>query len=96
MKMLSTRGEVILSAADSDLVGKDLREGKLHLQVTAEFYGNVRVSRETFVSSLKMCTIANLVGREAVDTAIAEGLVEPENVIFIGGIPHAQYASLTQ
>ncbi len=94
MKMHSIRGEIVLSAADHDLVGREIRDGKLHLKVAREFYGDVSVSRETYVSSLKMCTIANLVGRETVGIAIEEEIIDPENVIEIGGVPHAQYASL--
>lgn len=96
MKMIHTQGEILLAAADSDLIDRDLREGVLHLKVYENFYGDTKVSEETFVSSLSLCTIANLVGKRVVDIAIREDLIDPENVIFIEGIPHAQFARMNE
>ncbi len=94
MNLMNTQGETLLAAADSALLGRELREGILHLRVIKEFYGDVSVSRETFVNSLKMCTIANLVGERVVKIAMMEGFVDEENIIYIEGVPHAQFAVL--
>lgn len=96
MNLMHTQGETLLAAADSNLLGRELREGVLHLIVIKEFYGDIAVSRDTFVSSLKMCTIANLVGEKVVNIAMAEGFVDEENIIFIEGVPHAQFAILQE
>ncbi|EQB71238.1 MAG: hypothetical protein AMDU1_APLC00031G0009 [Thermoplasmatales archaeon A-plasma] len=96
MKMISAQGEVLLAAADSDLIDRDLREGKLHLKVIPQFYGETRVSEETFLSSMAMCTIANLVGKKVVNLAIHNEFIDPENVIYIDGVPHAQFAKLVE
>ncbi len=95
MNVSSIRGEVMLAAADEEVVGKTLREKNLHLTVDRRFYGEARVSDETFVSSLRICTIANLVGKRVIELAIREGFVDPDNVITIQGVPHAQYARLS-
>lgn len=92
MNLVHSQGETLLAAADARLVGTELREGVLHLKVISEFYGSVSVSEETFLSSMKMCTIANLVGERVVKIAIMEGYVDEENVIYIQGVPHAQFA----
>jgi len=42
------------------------------------------------VASLRQATIANLVGERAVRCALANSFIEEANVIFIGGVPHAQ------
>ena len=42
----------------------------------------------------KKADIVNLVGNNAVQEAIKEGLVHPEAVIYISGIPHAQVVKL--
>jgi hypothetical protein len=94
MKMMSVRGEVLLAAADKSLIGKAFRQDRLHIEVNESFYGEVRVSEETFVSALGICTIANLVGKIVVGIAIREGFVDPDNVITISGVPHAQYAQM--
>ncbi|MCL4328709.1 MAG: DUF424 family protein [Candidatus Thermoplasmatota archaeon] len=92
--MISVRGEILLSAADQNLIGKEFRDGRVHILVDPEFYGKTRVSKKTYVSSLRMCSIANLVGKEAVGVAVDEGLVDPGNIITISGVPHAQFASM--
>ncbi len=94
MRMVSVRGETLLAAADAKLLNTELREKNLHLSVKEEFYGNVKVSEDTFVASLRLCTIANLVGDLVVGIAIKEGFVDKNNVIKIDGIPHAQYAKM--
>jgi Uncharacterized conserved protein, COG2412 len=94
MKMTHTQGEILLAAADSELIDQDLREGKLHLKIIPQFYGETRVSEETFLSSMAICTIANLVGKRVVRIAIENEFIDPENVIYIDGVPHAQFAKL--
>ncbi len=94
MKILNINGEVLLAAADSELINRNLREGKLHLEVKQEFYGEMKVSEETLVSSLSICTIANLVGERAVNAAIEANYIDRENVIRINGVPHAQLAKI--
>jgi hypothetical protein len=94
MKIININGEVMLAAADSDLINKNLREGKLHLEVKTEFYGEMKVSEQTFISSLGICTIANLVGEHVVNAAIDANYVDRENIIRIAGVPHAQLAKI--
>ncbi len=94
MKMTHTQGEILLAAADSELIDQDLREGKLHLKIIPQFYGETRVSEETFLSSMAICTIANLVGKRVVRIAIENEFIDPDNVIYIDGVPHAQFAKL--
>jgi hypothetical protein len=94
MKILNVNGEVLLAAADSDLMDRELREGKLHLHVKPEFYGDMKVSEQTFISSLGICTIANLVGDHVVNVAIDANYIDKENVIKIAGVPHAQLAKI--
>ena len=94
MKILNINGEVLLAAADSELINKHLREGRLHLEVKQDFYGEMKVSEDTLISSLGICTIANLVGERVVNAAIEANYIDRENVIRIEGIPHAQLAKI--
>ncbi|MCL4342566.1 MAG: DUF424 family protein [Candidatus Thermoplasmatota archaeon] len=94
MKLTTVRGEVLLAAADEGIVGRTLREGKIHLHVDRNFYFGVRSDRKLFVNSLRMCTIANLVGENVVTIAEREGFVDRENVLIIEGVPYAQFTIL--
>jgi hypothetical protein len=80
----------LVAACDADLVGTSHKEGKFHLQVTPQFYDGLRVDADTLGAYLKGCTVANLVGRNTVDVAVQLGLIDPEHVLIIAGIPHAQ------
>ncbi len=91
---MNIKGEVLLAAADADIINQEFREGKLHIKVKPEFYGEVTVSDEVFISSLNLCTIANLVGKHVVDVAIDANYIDRENIITIAGIPHAQLAKI--
>jgi len=83
-----------VAACDEEVLGRELREGKLRLHVTPNFYGTDRVSSDELTNQLRGCTIANLVGERAVGLAVEHGLVAPERVLWIAGVPHAQMATL--
>lgn len=80
----------LLAACDEELLGTRHAEGKFRLDVAPNFYDGHRVDEPGLEAYLRACTVANLVGRRAVDVAIRMGLVEPENVLSVGGVPHAQ------
>ena len=94
--MVHTQGEIVLAAADSELINRDIREGKLHLSVSPAFYGDTNVSDATFLSSMGLCTIANLVGKHVVDLAVRNDFVDRENIIYIDRVPHAQFAKIIE
>lgn len=96
MKLTHVQGEVLLAAADSDLINKEFSSGKLKIKVLPEFYGETSVNDVTFLSSLGLCTIANLVGRHSIELAVQEGLIDRENILMIGDVPHAQFARMTE
>lgn len=82
--------EVLVAVSDAALVGKEFREGNLRLQVPEAFYGTDGADATEVLRELSMCTIANLVGVDIVTLAIQHGLVHPDNVLDIQGVPHAQ------
>ncbi len=96
MKIVHTQGEIVLAAADSDLINQDLREGRLHLNISPAFYGDTSVSDTTFLSSMGLCTIANLVGKHVVDLAVRNDFIDRENIIYINSVPHAQFAKIVE
>lgn len=86
--------EVVLAACDEELVGREFRDGKLRLQVSEAFYGTERIAPSDLLVQLRACTIANLVGERVVGLAVERGYVSERNVLWIGGVPHAQMATL--
>ena len=86
--------ELLVAACDSELLGRTFREGKLRLHVHAEFYEGDRVEEDILVNRLEMATVANLVGKRVVAIAIRHGMVNPDCVLVIDGVPHAQMARM--
>ena len=82
--------DVVIGACDEHLLGKKFRKGKLQIDVTKRFYDGERIDKKTLESFLRDATIANLVGDETVTCAVNLGLVDPECILKIKGIPHAQ------
>ena len=92
---LQKRGKcVLLAACDVELLGKTLKEGKIVFHVNEKFYKGTKVTVEEAVELMKQCTIVNMVGKKIVKKAIEAGLVHPEAVLLIEGIPHAQIVRL--
>jgi hypothetical protein len=80
----------LLAACDEELLGTRHSEGKFRLDVAPTFYDGMRVGEPELGHYLKACTVANLVGPRTVGLAVTLGLVDPANVLVVGGVPHAQ------
>jgi len=81
---------VIVGACDEKLLGKKFTKGNIQIDVSNSFYDGERVNKTTLKKYLENATIANLVGAETVKCAVEMGLVDPEFVLKIEGVPHAQ------
>ncbi|MCW8802556.1 MAG: DUF424 family protein [Candidatus Bathyarchaeota archaeon] len=88
---LSKCGEhVLLAACDEELLGQVLKQGKIVFTIKEEFYKGPKIPLDDAVSLIEESTVVNLVGPNIVKKAIDKGLVHPEAVIEICGVPHAQ------
>lgn len=94
MRVYHRRGETLVAACDEDLVGRTFREGKLRLEVS-EFYAGDLVSPEQLLRHLQLATIGNLVGEETVGAARQAGYVEEPGILRIDGVPHAQFVTMS-
>lgn len=86
--------EVLVAACDSDIVGKTFSGNGLSIHVSESFYKGEKADEELLVSRLGIATVANLVGRRTVEIAVRRGFIDPECVLDIGGVPHAQMARM--
>ncbi len=93
MKVYSQGKETLVAAADEDLLGKTFREGKFKIEV-GKFYEGDRVTTEDLLAYLRLATIGNFVGKETVEAAKQGGYVSDEGILWIGGVPHAQYVMM--
>lgn len=94
IKIYKQGNDILIGACDKELIGKKFEEGKLQILVSKEFYGGRIISIQSLIQYLKEATIANLVGKNTVDCAIKIGLIDPDCVLKIQGIPHAQMVKM--
>lgn len=90
MRVYTQGKETLVAAADADLIGRTFREGKFKIEVGAFYEGEV-VSEEFFLDHLRLATIGNFVGRETIEAAKRGGYASDEGILWIDGVPHAQY-----
>jgi hypothetical protein len=94
LKRHSSGHEMLIAACDLDLLGRTIEEGDLRLEVSESFYGGEKVESRVFLAVLALATIGNLVGKETVEAAMSAGFVDPECVLWVKGIPHAQIVKM--
>jgi hypothetical protein len=90
IKIYKTGEDLLIGACDEKLLGKKFEDGKFQIDVKKDFYDGKRITSKILKKYLEDATIANLVGEETVNSAIDIGLVDPECIIKIKGIPHVQ------
>jgi hypothetical protein len=90
IKIFKQGDDIVIGACDEHLLGKKFRDGKFQIDVAKTFYDGERVDRKKLERFLLDATIANLVGYETVKCAVDLGLVNPECILKIKGVPHAQ------
>lgn len=88
--MYETEQGLMVAACDKELLGQTFKEGKLHLHVKPDFYMGEEAEKGDVLDALGRCATANLVGERVVAIGIKAGVIDPEGVITIGGVPHAQ------
>jgi len=84
----------MVACCDEDIIGKTFRQGKLKLSPDSRFYGNSVSRISDALVILEKADILNLVGERIIQAAIERGLVHPDAVIRIDGVPHVQVMRL--
>jgi len=90
MVLQGPKEELIVSCIDEELKGKILKENKIEIKLNEPFYGETLVDKEKMIKLIKMATIANIFGKNAIESLIDEKIIEKENIKIIDKVPHAQ------
>ena len=85
---------VLLAACDEELLGQVLRDGKIVFKVGEEFYKGPKIPVDDAIQLMEESTVVNVVGHNIVKKAIEQGLVHPQAVLEICGVPHAQIVKI--
>jgi uncharacterized protein len=90
LKIYKNGEHVLVAACDKELLGKKLKHGNAEIEIRREFYEGEHVSEEELQKTLQKATTANLFGEKTIKCAINCGFIDPNSVIIIDCVPHAQ------
>jgi hypothetical protein len=90
LKIYKNGENVLVAACDKEVLGKKLKHGNTAIEIRRDFYEGKDVSEEELQNALQKATTANLFGEKTVNCAVKCGLIDPNSVIMIDCVPHAQ------
>jgi hypothetical protein len=83
----------IVAVADSDLIGKTFEEGIKQIEVKESFFKGDQKTKEELLEIMQNFNAEdatfNIVGNNAITTALEAGIIEEHGVMKIGGVPVA-------
>ena len=94
LRVFKDAKHTLVAVCDSGILGETYREGKLKLEIKADFYKGVLASIPDALRAINSADIANLAGNGIVEAAVREGFVDPSAIVRIGGISHVQIVRL--
>ena len=89
IKVHKSQRRKIVCLCDKNLIGKKIEDNDLQLDVSKNFYNGSDSSEEEIFKETREFSSLNIVGKEAVDFALKNGLISKDNIIKIKNIPHA-------
>ena len=90
VKIHKKENRTIIAVCDKELIDKLLEENGKQLDLRGDFYKGEERTIEEIGDLIRNADGINLVGQEAINLGLQEGVIEKENIITIKGIPHAQ------
>lgn len=90
LKIYKNGEHVLVAACDKEVLGKTLKHKNTVVEISRAFYEEEYVSEEELQKALQEATTANLFGEKTINCAIKCGLIDPDSVIMIDCVPHAQ------
>jgi len=81
---------LLLVITDQEILGKIYEEGKLQLDLTQKFYQGEEKSKKEIKLLLSKSRHLHLTGKEAVALGVEFGLVNPNKILYISQVPHAE------
>ena len=86
----NTEGKLIVAICDKGLVGKKFEENGLQLDLSSDFYKGDEKSESELKLIVKSAYLLNITGKNSVEFALKNSLVEKNSIITICKIPHAE------
>lgn len=90
-KIFRIKDHIVVAICDKELLGKQVMFTELKIKISKHFYGGEIIDEKKAIHLMEKCTIGNLIGKRIIELAIEKKFIAKENIMLIGGIPHAQF-----
>jgi len=87
VKVSDYQKNIMINMCDAELMGKDIVDGELKININENYYGKQLVDKSEAISLLKSASILNLVGNETVSLATDLGIGSESGVKIISNVP---------
>lgn len=87
VKVSDYQKNTMINMCDAELMGKDIVDGELKININENYYGKQLVDKSEAISLLKSASILNLVGNETVSLATDLGIGSESGVKIISNVP---------
>ncbi len=84
----------VVAICDEELLGKKFQEGDVVLHLNEEFFKGFLATLDEAMHHARNAPIVVLAGEASVDRAVKEGLVHPDAILRVCGVPYAQVIRL--
>ena len=81
------QNNMMLNICDVGLLGKNIVEGKLNMNISESYYGEKLIEKEEAEKLLKQSAIINMVGKNTISLSIELGIGSENGIKTISGIP---------
>jgi hypothetical protein len=81
------KGNTLVNICDEEIIGRTVREGKLVMHISKEYFSGEIVSEQEALELIKKCSIVSLSGERSVALAIKNKIGSEEAVRKIEDIP---------
>ncbi len=85
---------MVVAVCDKELLGKKFSEGEVVLDINKDFFEGFLTDIDEALHYVENAFTAMLVGENIVQEAIKAGLIHPEAVLKVSGIPYAHVVRL--
>jgi len=87
VKVTDYQKNLMLNICDIDLLGKNIVEDELNMNISKSYYGEKIIEHEEAKHLLKNASIINMVGEKTVSLSLELGVGNENGIKKVGGIP---------
>ncbi len=86
-KFIESSGNRILNICDIDLIDKIIKDGKVEIKISSDYYNEETIDEVEAEHLLQKCTSANMVGEKTISLSLKLGIGSEKGIRRINGVP---------